>query len=345
MTSLYDDIAQETPEADATAQRLRALYRGMARVRALGDEAVRLQRQGVVLGFAPCTGQEAAQVGSAAAIDPTRDFAFQTYRELGVAATLGVDPAGLLAHYRGFGDGGRYDVAETHVAPINSVVGGTALHAAGWAMGAKLDGTGGCAVAYFGDGASSQGEVHEAMNFAGVFGLPVVFFCQNNAWAISVPASAQIAGGSVAARAEGYGLPGVQVDGNDVLAVYDATAAAVARARESGTATVIEAVTYRLGPHATSDDPSRYRGSDEEESWQTRDPLALARERLLAAGADDGFLAEVDEAVRQEVELVRARLVALEPPSFEEQLGFVYERRPDTAQRQLSRWLEQNRLD
>jgi 2-oxoisovalerate dehydrogenase E1 component subunit alpha len=317
---------------------LRELYRTMALVRALNDEAIRLQRQGVLLGFAPCTGQEAAQVGSASVLDRERDFAFQTYRELGVAVTLGVDVAGLFAHFRGYADGGSYDIRAARLAPLQSVVGGTALHATGFALGAKLDGTGGCAVAYFGDGASSQGEVHEAMNFAGVFELPVVFFCQNNGWAISVPSAAQIAGGSVAARGAGYGLAGVAVDGNDVLAVHEATAAAVARARAGDGATVIEALTYRTGPHATSDDPSRYRAESDE--WLARDPLALARAQL-----EDAFVAEVDADVAAEVEAVRERVLALEPPTFDEQLGLVYERPPASALEQTRRWLEENRLD
>jgi len=317
---------------------LRELYRTMALVRALNDEAIRLQRQGVLLGFAPCTGQEAAQVGSASVLDRERDFAFQTYRELGVAVTLGVDVAGLFAHFRGYADGGSYDIHASRLAPLQSVVGGTALHAVGFALGAQLDGTGGCAVAYFGDGASSQGEVHEAMNFAGVFRLPVVFFCQNNGWAISVPASTQIAGGSVAARAAGYGIEGVTVDGNDVLAVHEATAAAVARARDGGGATVIEALTYRAGPHATSDDPSRYRTESDE--WLARDPLALARAQL-----EEAFVGEVEADVAAEVEAVRERVLALEPPTFEEQLGLVFEQRPASALEQQRRWLEENRLD
>ena len=331
--------------AAAPTADLRDLYRTMARVRALNDEAVRLQRQGVLLGFAPCTGQEAAQVGSAAVLDRSRDFAFQTYRELGVAVTMGVDPAGLLAHYRGFADGGSYDIRATRVAPIQSVVGGTALHAAGFAMGAKLDASGGCAIAYLGDGATSQGEVHEAMNFAGVFGLPVVFFCQNNQWAISVPASAQIAGGSVAARATGYGLPGVAIDGNDVLEVYEATAEAVARARAGGGATVIEALTYRLGPHATSDDPSRYRNAADAAPWRERDPLVVARRRLEGENGAAGFLDEVEREAAAEVEGLRKRVLAIEAPTFEEQLALVYEQPPPSALAQGGKWLEENRLD
>jgi pyruvate dehydrogenase E1 component alpha subunit len=319
----------------ASRRDLRELYRTMALVRALSDDAVRLHRQGVLLGFAPCDGQEATQVGAAAALDPERDFVFQTYRDLGTAVTVGVPVAGLLAHYRGYGDGGVYDSAAAHVAPLNSVVGGTALHAAGWAMGAKLDATGGVALASFGEGGSSQGEVHEAMNFAGVYELPVIFLCQNNRWAISVPASAQVGGGSVAARAAGYGLAGVAVDGNDVLAVHEVALEAVERARSGRGATVIEALTYRLGPHATSDDPGRYRTSAEEEEWRARDPLALAR----AALADEAFCAEVDAGVALELERVRGEIAAQSPPALADQLALAYERTPPAAEAQVRAWL------
>jgi pyruvate dehydrogenase E1 component alpha subunit len=230
------------------------------------------------------------------------------------------------------------------VAPLNSVVGGTALHAVGWAMGAKLDGSTACAVCYFGDGASSQGEVHEAMNFAGVFVLPVIFFCQNNGWAISVPVSAQVGGGSIAARAAGYGLAGVSVDGNDVRAVYDVMSEAVARARSGGGATLIEAMTYRLGPHATSDDTSRYRTLEEEASWSDRDPLVVERRRLLESGeADDGFFAEVEAAANAEAERVREEVALLVPPTVDEQFGLAYERTPPSAAARVRGWIDELR--
>ena len=319
---------------------LRELYRTMATTRALNDDAIALQRQGAVYGFAPCTGQEAAQIGSAAAIDPRVDFAFPTYREFAAMIAFGVDPVALLAHHRGLADGGLYDSATAHVAPLNAVVGGTVLHAVGWAMGAKLDGEAACAIAYFGDGASSQGEVHEAMNFAGVFQLPVIFLCQANQWAISVPTSAQVAGGSVAARAAGYGMPGVQVDGNDVLAVREATHQAASRARTGGGPTVIEALTYRLGPHATSDDPSRYRAAAEEDAWRAREPLVRARAQLLESGeGDEAFLAEVDAAAEREVLRVREGLAALEPCSLREQAELAYAKPPASWRAGLDTWL------
>jgi pyruvate dehydrogenase E1 component alpha subunit len=319
---------------------LTELYRRMAVIRALDQEAIALQRQGAILGFAPCTGQEAAQVGSAAALDPSIDFAFPTYREFAAMIALGVDPVDLFAHHRGYSDGGAHDPLATHVMPLNSVVGGTALHAVGWAMGAKLDRLAACAIAYFGDGASSQGEVHEAMNFAGVYRLPVIFFCQNNGWAISVPSVSQISGGSVAMRAAGYGMPGVTVDGNDVLAVRAATAEAAERARGGGGPTVIEAMTHRLGPHATSDDPSRYRDQIEQAAERQRDPLVLARASLIARGeAGDAFFAEVARDAEHEIERVRAGIDALRPRTMDEQLELVYARPPASWRAQVDTWL------
>jgi 2-oxoisovalerate dehydrogenase E1 component alpha subunit len=319
---------------------LRDLYRRMVTVRALNDAAIAMQRQGTLYGFAPCTGQEAAQVGSAVTLDMQRDFVFPTYREFGAMITAGVSPSELLAHHAGLYDGGVADAAASHVAPLYSVVGATALHATGWAMGAKLSGTGGVAIAYFGDGASTQGEIHEAMNFAGIFELPVIFFCQNNGWAISLPTARQVAGGSVAARAPGYGLAGGQVDGNDVIAVRDATTAAVERARNGGGATVIEAMTYRAGPHATSDDPSRYRDLEEEESWRERDPIVRARDRLLdEGGADEEFLAGVDAEAATACERARRELAETARPDLAARMGLAYERPPASFRAQLTAWV------
>jgi 2-oxoisovalerate dehydrogenase E1 component beta subunit len=324
-------IAASAPVAPpAERAGLLALYRQMARVRRLNDEAIALQRQGVLPAFAPCTGQEAAQVGSALALDPAVDFMFPTYREFGAMLAFGVTPRALLAHHRGYADGGLFDATEAHVAPLYASVGATALHAVGWAMGAALQRDPACAIAYFGDGASSQGDVHEAMNFAAVFRTPVVFFCQNNQWAISVPSCRQVGGGSVAARAAGYGLPGVRIDGNDVEAVLDAAAEAVARARAGEGATVIEAMTYRLGPHATSDDPRRYRSADDEAGWVARDPLTRARARLLdSGGADEATLDEIDRELEAEVAAVLEQLRELDPFTLGEQRAWAYRPRQE----------------
>ena len=323
---------------------LRRLYRTMATVRRLDLDGVAMQRQGIIPGYAPMRGQEAAQVGSAAALDLTRDFAFPTYRELGVAVAMGVDPVAYLASHQGAWHGGLWDAAAARLAPINAVVGGAVTHAVGWGLGAKLDRTGGVAIAYFGDGASSQGDIHEAMNTAAVSQLPVVFFCQNNGWAISVPTEQQVAGGSVAARGAGYGMPGVRIDGNDVLAVYDATTEALERARTGGGPTIIEAMTYRMGPHSTSDDPGRYRTLDEEQSWLARDPLALCEEQLRQTGTvGDEFFAEVADTAGTLADRVRDDVAALGGRPAEEMFDFVFSDPPAALLGQRRAW-EESRL-
>ncbi|WP_236796604.1 thiamine pyrophosphate-dependent enzyme [Amycolatopsis sp. GM8] len=304
---------------------LTELHRLMLVARRIDEEAIALQRQGALPGYAPTKGQEAAQVGSAAALEKTRDFAFPNYRDLGVAVAMGVDLVGYLATHLGTWHGGLYDPAASRLAPFNAVVGGTVTHAVGWAMGAKLDDTGGVAITYFGDGASSQGDVHEAMNFAAVYRLPVVFFCQNNGWAISVPTERQVAGGSVAARAAGYGMEGVQVDGNDVLAVVEATREAVERGRAGGGPTVIEAMTYRMGPHSTSDDPGRYRTLEEEQAWAEKDPVARA-----AAQLPPEVVADAERHAAEVVREVREGVLALGDRPGEELFSFVY-REPTKA--------------
>ncbi|NIH83603.1 thiamine pyrophosphate-dependent enzyme [Amycolatopsis granulosa] len=314
---------------------LRELHRLMLVARRLDEEAIALQRQGVLPGYAPAQGQEAAQVGSAAALDPARDFAFPGYRDLGAAVALGVDLVAYLATHLGIWHGGLYDPLASRLAPFNAVVGGPVTHAVGWAMGAKLDGTGGAAITYFGDGASSQGDVHEAMNFAGVYRLPVIFFCQNNGWAISVPTGRQVAGGSVAARAAGYGIEGHRVDGNDVVAVFEATRAALDRARDGGGPTVIEAMTYRMGPHSTSDDPGRYRALADERAWAARDPLTRAAAQLPADA-----VAAAEEHAAAVVREVAEGLRTLGAPPADELFSFVYREPTKALLEQQRAWKE-----
>lgn len=329
------------PPAAADSGLLRRLYRAMALTRAIDREALALQRQGVLPAYVQVLGQEAAQVGSAAAFDPARDFAFPTYRELGAAMAWGVDPVGYLASHRALWHGGLWDPRAARFAPVNAVVGGPVTHAVGWALGARLDGTDGCALAYFGDGASSQGDVHEAMNTAGVWGLPVVFFCQNNRWALSVPTEEQVAGGSVAARAAGYGIAGERVDGNDAVAVHAAVRRAVERARSGGGPTVVEADTYRRAPHSTSDDPTRYRDRSEEAHWAARDPLELTRRHLLAAGAADAeWIAAADDAARRGAREAADAVSALPEPGGEEMFAHVFARPTATLREQQSQWRE-----
>ncbi|MBJ2122059.1 pyruvate dehydrogenase [Arthrobacter sp. MSA 4-2] len=327
----------------ADPSELEELYRLLAAVRQLDTAAVRWQRQGIIPGYAPLLGQEAAQVGSGYAVDPARDFLFPTYRELGVARAVGVDMVEYMATHKATWHGGLYNPATTHFAPIQAVVGGSVLHAVGWAHGQRLAGPGedgyNVALSYFGDGASSQGDVHEAMNFAAVMKAPVIFFVQNNGWAISVPTERQVAGGSVAARAAGYGMPSLSVDGNDVTAVLEATRQALAHCRNGGGPILIEARTYRLGPHSTSDDPGRYRSLDEEQAARRSDPLA-ACEALLRTrfGTPDSFFAGALAAGEAEAEAVRQGLEGLGPRPGSEMFDFVFQEPTPALKAQAAAW-------
>ncbi len=326
-----------------TADELRELYSLMVAVRHLDTSAIAWQRQGIIPGYAPELGQEAAQVGSGYAVDTTRDFVFPTYREMGVARTMGVDMVAYMSTHKATWHGGLYNPMESRLAPIQAVVAGSVLHAVGWAHGQTLDGKDGVALTYFGDGASSQGDVHEAMNFAAVMKAPVVFFVQNNGWAISVPTERQVAGGSVAARAAGYGIPALKIDGDDVVAVLEATRRAFAHARSGNGPVLIEAMTYRRGPHSTSDDPGRYRSLDEERDGAGTDPLERFRQRLLADGiADEAFFAAALAAAKAEEEQIRTGIQALGPRPGTEMFDLVFQETTPALQAQAANWREES---
>ncbi len=280
--------------ADLDLPALQNLYRDLVLIRRVDTEATALQRQGELGIWASLLGQEAAQVGSGRALR-LQDHAFPTYREHGVAWCRGVDPLQLLGLFRGVNHGG-WDPEEHHFHLYTIVIGAQTLHAVGYAMGVQRDGAVGtgdpdrdaAVIAYFGDGATSQGDVSEAFVFAAVTNAPVVFFCQNNQWAISEPSERQ-SRIPLYQRARGFGFPGVRVDGNDVLAVHAVTQAALDAARNGQGPTLIEAYTYRMGAHTTSDDPTRYRISAELEIWKHRDPIARLKAYLSHGDAARGF--------------------------------------------------------
>lgn len=277
---------------DLTAEDYRSLYRDLVLVRRVDVEATALQRQGELGIWAALLGQEAAQVGSGRALLPG-DYAFPTYREHGVAYCKGVDPLKLLGLFRGVSHAG-WDPHDHNFGLYTIVIGSQTLHATGYAMGIQKDGTEDAVIAYFGDGATSQGDVNEAFVFATVFNAPVVFFCQNNQWAISEPLERQTRI-PLYQRARGFGFPGVRVDGNDVLAVLAVTRAALRNAREGNGPTFIEAFTYRMGAHTTSDDPTRYRLASDLETWKLKDPLERMKAYLVRSGmADATFFAGVE---------------------------------------------------
>lgn len=268
---------------------LLGFYRDMVLVRQLDMQATALQRQGELSLWAPSLGQEAAQIGSGRALK-AQDFAFATYREHGIAWCRGVDPVSMLRFWRGTVHQ-SWDANKHRLYGYQIIIGAHALHATGYAMGAQYAGnvaTGKAdkdqaVIAFFGDGAMSEGDINEAFIFAAAYQAPVVFFCQNNQWAISEPTKRQ-SRVPLAHRADGFGMPGVRVDGNDVIACHEVTMAALDRARSGQGPTLIEAVTFRMGAHTTSDDPSKYRDSADEELWRTRDPIERLRVYLTAKG-------------------------------------------------------------
>ncbi|MDM7832504.1 pyruvate dehydrogenase (acetyl-transferring) E1 component subunit alpha [Cellulomonas edaphi] len=282
-----DGVRREEPAYDAVVadvddERLTALYEDMVVVRRFDTEAVALQRQGQLGLWPPLLGQEAAQVGSARALRAD-DFVFTSYRENAVAYCRGARPVDLVRVWRGTALTG-WDPRSIGMATPQVMVGAQSLHATGYAVGCAKAGTDSVAIAYFGDGATSKGDVHEAMVFAASLAAPVIFFCQNNQWAISEPVGLQ-AQRPVADRAPGMGIPSMRVDGNDVLAVMAATRIALDRARRGDGPTFIEAVTYRMGPHTTSDDPTRYVDPPDAARWAAKDPIARVERLLRARGA------------------------------------------------------------
>ncbi|SMO43524.1 pyruvate dehydrogenase (acetyl-transferring) E1 component subunit alpha [Propioniciclava tarda] len=316
-----------------------AHLRAMVLARRLDAEATALQRKGELGLWPPMLGQEAAQVGSVAAVG-SRDEVIPSYREHAVALGMGVTPLEILKTFRG-----------THMVDWDSralrfhlysfVIGTQALHATGIAMALQLDGrvgpddaTNAAAMVYFGDGATSQGDVSEAFVFAASYNAPLVLFCQNNQWAISVPIERQTKI-PLYQRARGFGIPSVRVDGNDVLAVQAVTSWALDRARRGEGPTFIEAFTYRMGAHTTSDDPTKYRGRDEEASWRAKDPIARVRAYLRSTGAIDdlweGHLTNESDALAEQL---RDDVVSLPDPALADWFTRVYAKTPSGLIRQ-----------
>src|SRR5881628_51155 len=293
------DTALEPKLAD---NELKSLYRAMLLGRRLDERMVRLQRQGRIGTFAPTKGQEAAQMGSIFTLRPT-DWMMPSFRETAAMIWRGWPIEKLLRFFAGHLEGGQPE-PDQHDLPITIPVATQLPHAVGLAYAAQYRGDDVVVMAYFGDGATSEGDFHEALNFAGVWHVPVVFVCQNNQWAISVPLKKQTHSKTIAQKALAYGLPGIQVDGNDVLAVYAVAREAVDRARAGEGPTLIECVTYRLCVHTTADDPTKYRAEEEVRAWEQKDPnlllgAILEKRNLLEANLEQRIDEEIGEAVRR----------------------------------------------
>ena len=288
-------------EPDISGEILLKLHRAMVLGRAFDERLLNLQRQGRIGTFPPISGQEAAHLGPTAVLERS-DWFVPAFREMTAEIWRGRTIESVIAYYNGYGEG-AYIPPDRNDMPDAVPVGSQILHAVGLAWAAKYRQTDRVAMVFFGDGGTSQGDFHEGLNFAGVFQVPAIFVCQNNQWAISIPRSKQTRSETIAQKALAYGIPGIQVDGNDILAAYAAAREAVDRARSGGGPTLIECVTYRLTMHTTADDPRRYRTDEEVEKWKKRDPIArfqkyLVNKGLLSAEA----IGSVESAVLEEIQ-------------------------------------------
>jgi pyruvate dehydrogenase E1 component alpha subunit len=333
-----DGRLDESLRPDLSDEMIQSLYRHMVLIRLADQKALALQRQGRLGTYAPVIGQEAAQAGSAHALQKA-DWIFPSFRETGVLCLHGVPLRDIYLYWMGF-EMGQKVPSGVNVFPIAVPVGTHPLHAVGAGYAAKLQKEKICTIAYFGDGATSEGDFHEAMNFAGVLNTPTIFFCQNNQYAISVPRKKQTASKTIAQKAIAYGFPGVQVDGNDLLAVYAATREARERAVSGSGPTFIEAVTYRFGPHTTADDPTKYREDAEVEEWKKLDPMLrlqkyLGGKGLWNEGLEAKWKMEAEKTLNQAIQ--EAEAVALPDP--EEMFLYTFADLPPSLKEQMEDYL------
>ncbi|MDX1622962.1 MAG: pyruvate dehydrogenase (acetyl-transferring) E1 component subunit alpha [Gemmatimonadota bacterium] len=320
---------------DLDDEELLAWHRAMLLSRRFDERLLELQRQGKIGTFAPVRGQEASQIGAVAALEE-EDWVVPSFRETAAAVWRGIPLEGLLLYNAGYNEGGEVPEGK-HDLPIAIPVASQIPHAVGIAYGAAYEGSDEVVMVFFGDGATSEGDFHESINFAGVFGCPVVFVCQNNQWAISLPREEQTKSKTLAQKGLSAGIPGIQVDGNDPFAVYVAAGEAVERARSGEGPTLIECVTYRLSLHTTADDPSKYRDEEEVEEWEAKDPLprlqGFLQERDLL---DDGAIEELEEEVSGEIEAAweaaSERMAELDDPAV--MFDHVWAERPPELERQ-----------
>jgi pyruvate dehydrogenase E1 component subunit alpha len=317
---LSDDGASVvSPAPDLPDEELQALLAEMVKARVASTRFFSLQRQGRAGTHAPVHGQEATVVGTASALQPAHDWVLPQYRELVGMGRYGDEILYRFALYQRGHPAGGHIPAPIRVFPIQIALAAQIPHAVGLAWAMKLKGDPGVACVFFGDGASSEGDFYEAANFAGVLRAPVIFLCVNNGWAISTPIPRQTAATSFAAKAAAFGFPGVRVDGNDALAVHAVVAAARERALAGEGPTLVEAVTYRMGPHTTADDPTRYEPAEQRAAWEERDPIRRLRTHLESRGLWDEARhqeAEVAAAATMDAAWERAQATPVAPDAF-----------------------------
>lgn len=353
LVRIIDESGRVLPDAtvpDLDDETLVAMYRDMRLMRAFDERAVSLQRQGRLGTYPPLAGQEAAQIGSGYATAPA-DWSFSSYRETGFNYVQGARLASILQYWGG-DERGSEDMG-TNVFPLAIPIATQIPHATGAAWAAKLQGDDVAVVCHFGDGATSEGDFHEGLNFAGVFDVPIVFLCHNNQWAISIHREQQTASKTLAQKATGYGFEGIRVDGMDPLAVYRATSHALERAKADEPAgprpTMIEAIQYRYGPHTTADDPSTYRDEEAVERWHDRDPIerfeSFLRHRELLS---DGRVEELEEDIEAEIADAVETFESFDPPDPRAMFEHVYAEPTNQLREQredLASFLEQAEED
>lgn len=322
---------------------LREMYNSFIRIKTFDDKALKLQRQGRLGTYAPMRGQEACQVGSVYAMNKD-DLVFPAFRENGVFIMRGVPPEMIFRYWAG-DERGMQIPKNVNVAPVSITVGAHLPHAAGAAMGFKYLKQDKVAVCYFGDGATSEGDFHEALNFAGVFKAPCVFICQNNQWAISVPVKEQTSSKTIAQKAVAYGIEGIQVDGNDVFAVYKSVSEAIAKARKGEGPTLIECFTYRLADHTTSDDAKRYRSDEEVKKWEAKDPITRFENYLVDKKIINPVtIGKVKAEAEQEMEKAVVASESAKPQPPTEMFDYVYETMPDELKEQKEQSKRENKV-
>lgn len=320
-----EGFVREEEELYLSNELLINMYQWMKKARIIDEKLMKMQRQGRIGTYAPFSGQEAAQVGSALALEKS-DWLCPSYRDTAACLVHGMPIEQLLYTVKGHVYGGKTP-ENINILPIQIIIAAQTLHAVGIAHASKIKGESSVSVSYFGDGATSEGDFHEALNFAAVYKVPTIFFCQNNQYAISVPLEKQMASRSIAQKAIAYGMKGVQVDGNDILAVYQVMKEAAERARNGEGPTLIEAITYRYGPHTTSDDPTKYRERDEVDGWiQKKDPihrlnLLLERKGLWSPQEEE----QLEQRFKEELDTLINRMEEEESPTIEETFHYVYQ--------------------
>jgi pyruvate dehydrogenase E1 component alpha subunit len=320
------------------------MFDHMVLVRLLDEKGMRLQRQGRISFNIPSTGQEATQIGAVAALDP-QDWIFPAYREPGMAFYRGLPLEDLINHWfnnekdpqKGRRLPGLFGSVEYRYVNPSAPIGTQIIQAAGAAYANRYLKEKNITIVFFGDGATSSNDFHSGLNFGSVFKVPTIFFCQNNHWAISVPLSQQTASKSLVVKAEGYGMTGVQVDGNDVLAVYKAVSNAALKARSGNGPTFIEAITYRIGPHTSSDDPTRYRPIEELEEWKKRDPISrfekyLTNKKIIAKDHQELLL----DKFNNEIDVLISNAEKIAPPKLETMFSDVYQSIPWHLKEQMT---------